>query len=654
MEVSAPPIERRLLPVSAPSRLQARSEALLSWLITFALTTYLALSGGGYDVVVRSEVGIVVWWLVLLGIIIGVLPRPRVGLRMLGPALLLLAFLGWTWLAMGWTGNQEQTLLEVGRVATYCGVLILGICLLGRQPPRAYLYGIATGIALVSALAVLSKLAPSLFPRDPTARFYATTRLRYPFDYSDGVGEFAAIGVPLLLYVATSARTIWGRAIGAGALPVTLLCVAMTVSRGGILGGAVGLIVFFALAPDRLPRLLTGAVTGVGTLVLFLALLHRRGLTDQLFGAAPANQRHSMLILVIVVCVAVGVIQAALAVVGLRYKRPGWTRVGARPARVIGVIVAGVVAIGVVAFFASGAAHHLWVQFKEPSAPARSSTYARLLSVAGSHRYQYWQVAVHAFNSAPFKGIGPGNFQFYWSQHQTLGEHVLNAHSLWIETLAELGIIGLVLLAGFFLWTLVGGAVRALRSGYAGRSLLVAGVAGVASFCAAAAFDWAWQMGVIGVVAMLLSAICLWGETGQREAAPRRMRLPVRVALGLVALAALWAILVPLGTTVEVRRSQTEAQRGNFSAALTSADDAQELEPEAATPRLQRALVLEQLGDIAGAASAIKGAEERAPTAWQMWFVGSRIATEQDRPHLALRDYLRARSLNPTSPIFKP
>jgi Tfp pilus assembly protein PilF len=91
---------------------------------------------------------------------------------------------------------------------------------------------------------------------------------------------------------------------------------------------------------------------------------------------------------------------------------------------------------------------------------------------------------------------------------------------------------------------------------------------------------------------------------------------------------------------------------GNFSKALTEAATAHRIEPEAATPWLQRALVLEQLDDVSGASQAIIQAEVRERNNWQIWLVASRIATEADQPTLALADYRRARSLNPTSPIF--
>jgi hypothetical protein len=635
-------------------RTTAAWDPIAAWLIAFALTTYLALSGGGYDIVVRGEVGLVVWWLLLLGLIVGVLPRAGLARATWIALIPLTGFFAWTWIATNWSSDQELTLVEVARVGTYIGVFVLGACLVGRGAGRALLYGVATSIGVVSALAVLSKLVPSLFPHDPTAHFYATTRLRYPFDYSDGVGEFAALGIPLLLYVASSARTIWARGLGGAGLPVVLLCLGMTVSRGGILAAAVGVVLFLLLSPDRLPRIASGVIAAAAAAVLMLALLARKGLTDLLFRAAPAGQRHSMLVIVIAVAVVAGLAQAALAAAGRRNWRPAWTRVGVRGARVAALAIALLVIAAVAAFFATGTAHRAWDQFKQPNPPTGGSTYSRLLSVAGSHRYQYWQVALHAFDSSRWKGIGPGTFQFYWAQHQTLGESVLNAHSLWIETLAELGIIGLALLVLFFGWVIVRGAVRAVASPLEDRALRVAAVSGVGAFCAAAAFDWVWQIGAVPIVAMLLGAVCVADifEPGAAASRLRGLRLPARLLLVAGALAALWAIIIPLGTTMAVRDSQSAAQRGLVGTALRDAGDAQRLEPGAATPRLQRALLLEQQGDIAGAAQAISEAARRAPTDWQIWIVASRIATEQNRPRVALADYLRARSLNPRSPIF--
>ena len=44
-----------------------RGPAIAGFVLPFALVVYLGLKGGGYDLVVRSEVGIAIWWIVLLG-----------------------------------------------------------------------------------------------------------------------------------------------------------------------------------------------------------------------------------------------------------------------------------------------------------------------------------------------------------------------------------------------------------------------------------------------------------------------------------------------------------------------------------------------------------------------------------------------------------
>ena len=180
-------------------------------------------------------------------------------------------------------------------------------------------------------------------------------------------------------------------------------------------------------------------------------------------------------------------------------------------------------------------------------------------------------------------------------------------------------------------------------------------VAGVAGFCAAAAFDWVWQIGVIPVVAMLLVATAI-GPIHHGSRRSRGARRPDwrKVMLAGGALISLWAILVPLSATVAVRSSQANARAGHLTAALNDAATAQRIEPGAAAPRLQRALVLERLGDVRGASGAIVAAEQREPTNWQIWLVASRIATEAGQPRVALAAYRRARSLNPTSPIFHP
>ena len=649
-------IESAAAPTATQSGVAGLTQQAAAWLFAAALTIYLGLSGGGYDLVVRSELGLVIWWLVLLGVLIGLLPRAqieRAGWLALG---LLTAFLLWSWIGLAWSNSHELTLDSVCEVSTYLGTLLLGLCIVTRQTARPLLGGLAFGITVVCGLAVLSKLEPSLFPADSAASFYASPRLSYPFDYADGVGEFAALGIPLLLYAATTCRTVAARALAAAGLPLVLLCLALTVSRGGMLAAAIGVIAFVALMPDRIPRLSTLVIAAVGIAVLMAALLHRAALRDEI-RAAPAAERHSMLALLVVVVVATAAAQAAVALLGRRLQRPRWLQVSRKRGRAIGFGVCGALALVVVVAIAGGTVGQMWHDFKQLNPSTHSNQYFRLLSLAGSHRYQYWQVAFKAFESAPLIGIGPGMFRFYWAQHQTIGEYVQNAHSLWFETLAEAGLVGLLLIAGFFGSVVFGGIRRLLRDADTERrALLAAAVAGVAAFCGAAGFDWVWQIGVVPMVAMLLVAV---GVSGLREpplpaaSGPQaRPALIRRLVLAAACLPAIAVIVIPLASTIAVRNSEAAAHSGRTSVALNDANIAAKIEPGAASPRLQQALLLEQMGYVASARTAILAALAREPDNAQLWLAASRIATENGAARRALADYRRAQQLDPTNTIF--
>src|SRR5437763_754467 len=73
------------------------------WVLVSALVLYLAFDGGGYDIVVHSQVGIVVWWVVLIGAGFGLLPRARLSRAGWGALGLFAVFAAWTALGSTWS-----------------------------------------------------------------------------------------------------------------------------------------------------------------------------------------------------------------------------------------------------------------------------------------------------------------------------------------------------------------------------------------------------------------------------------------------------------------------------------------------------------------------------------------------------------------------
>ena len=626
-----------------------------AWALGFAPVLYLGLRGGGYDLVVRSEVGLAAWWIVLLGAAIGVLPLQRIGrLGWVGIALLG-AFAVWTGVAAAWSESAEQTIAELGRLASYLGFLVLGLCVVRRDSVRQLVTGVGAAFGVLSVLAVLSRLEPSVFPANQVAEFFpgSQARLSYPLNYANGTGEFLAIGIPLLLMIATGARTLAGRALGAAALPVAALGVVLTASRGGVLTAIVAIVAFYALAPDRLPKLLTGLVAAAGSAVAIAALLDRAAVRNGLSTPQAVTQRHQLTALLIVVCAAVAAAQVGLDLAARRVTRPRALRIGRRPAGWL--TLGGVIAVLAVAI-AAGLPHqlaHQWHEFKQTDVTGvvSGNVYSRLSTTAGSHRYQYWVAAVHAFESKPLTGIGPGTFQFYWAQHGSLYEFIRNAHSLYLETLAETGVLGGALIIAFLLVLLVAGVARALRARAPARTVLAGATASLVAFCTAAAFDWVWQLAAVALVALLLGVAILASEPDRVVAASSGARrwMPRALLAGLAVLATV-AIGIPFGATAALRASQADVRAGNLGAALGAAATAQRLEPYAASPRLERALILERSGDLRDARAAIAQASARESTNWSIWLVRARIDAESGHEAAAARDYRRAHALNPLSP----
>src|SRR3712207_6803706 len=113
VERSATARRTRSVPLTA-ERVDARAAG--AWLCAFAVVLYLGVSGGGYDPVVHSEVGIALWWIVLAGTACGVLSVRfgRIGWAGFG---LLAGFVAWTAFGMTWTESAERTAAELARVA---------------------------------------------------------------------------------------------------------------------------------------------------------------------------------------------------------------------------------------------------------------------------------------------------------------------------------------------------------------------------------------------------------------------------------------------------------------------------------------------------------------------------------------------------------
>ena len=438
--------------------------AIGAWTLGFATVAYLGLKGGGYDVVVRSQAGIGVWWIVLIGAALGVLPQRRVGRAGLAALGLLAAFAAWSALSALWSESPERTISETARVVTLLGVAVLALSTVRAQRVRPLVNGIFAAIVGVGVLACLSRLHPAWFGEPQTAKFLParSARLSYGLNYWNALAAFMAMGVPLGLAIAMSARTAAARSAALAAVPVLVLTGFFTISRGGILARRRRT----ARRPrdHARPRALARKA-GPG----------RRGRGDPRQGrpaarraarrraARPLAHRQGDELLVIVLVVVAGIVLvhvgASLAR-GRPARRPRCRRCAPSSAAWRGARSSSRCWPAPATFAASGSLADRWQEFKAPpgARPATTSTAsppsaARAATSSGS-------APCDAFETRPVVGIGAGSFENWWEPHATRRESVRNAHSLYAETLGELGLVGITLLLALIALIIVAGVAR--------------------------------------------------------------------------------------------------------------------------------------------------------------------------------------------------
>jgi len=646
--------------VSGPRMLRRVDAAALSiWALVGTIVLYLAIDGGGYDIVVRSQVGVVVWWVVLIGAAWGLLPTGRLSRAAWAALALFGAFVGWTALATTWSESSERSLQDLSLVACYLGILLLGIAFY-RERARAVRHAVGAvgaAVVVVAVLALISRLRPDVFPAaQQTGAFLpgSSGRLSWPLNYWNALAALMALGVPLLFALATSARTLRAQAGAAAGIPIVVLCGYLTFSRGGAIAATAGVIVFLALAPERVPKLATALVAAAGSAVLIVGSVQRSAIEHGLNTAADRHQGTTLFLAALLVCAGVAVVQAGIGLAARHGTPPHLLAVSVRRGRVLlGVGVA----ICLIAALVAGvptALSHAWRNFKNPSAAIlRDDSIGRFGSVSGNGRYEYWKAALNATGGHHLlTGNGPGTFQLVWLPRAPFESYVENAHSLYVETLSDVGLIGLALLIGF-LAVVLGSAVRtAVKSRFEARAQAAGLTAALVAFCVSAAFDWIWQVPALPAAFLLLAAAALAPRAAKPALSRSSVRL-MRVGLAAVAVASLIAIAVPLATTNAVRNSQAASASGNQTLALADARTAARLESGAASPRIQTALVQELQGDPQAALVSARQAAADEPANWSTWLIISRLEAETGNPKQAVAAFLRARSLNPQSSVFK-
>jgi O-antigen ligase/polysaccharide polymerase Wzy-like membrane protein len=446
--------------------------------VALAGPTVLAFFSGGFFDEARLFAGIAACVLLVVAALVSPLPRSWPAWAAPG-ALGLLAF--WVWLSAGWAPLEGAALADAQRVALYAVALLAATLLLGAVP-RAVEPALALGALVVVGYGLAGRLLPGLVHLAVSRT--ALGRLEQPLTYWNAMGALAAMGFVLGTRVlGDPERPPWLRgALGAATVPLGL-GVVLTFSRGTLIALAVGLAALCLLAPTRAQLRAAGLALGAMVVAAGVGIALRGVRT--LDGSLATRETEGAAMLAVL-----ALVMAAVVVLGRR-EPPGG--VLARP-WLTALAGAGAVALVAVALALAGAG-------PSTGTPTAGANPARLAS-AESNRYSYWRVALDAFAAHPLAGVGSGGFRVEWRRERKIADPARDAHSLYLETAAELGLVGLLLLAA----AIAAVAVAAARARRRDRAASAGLIAALVLWAVHAGIDWDWEMPALTLVALALAA----------------------------------------------------------------------------------------------------------------------------------------------------
>jgi O-antigen ligase len=559
---------------------------------------------------------------------------------------MLLAFAGWILMSQAWSDAPARALIESDRAFLYALVCLLFVTVpRSARNVRVILWGFAGAAVAVCAVGLASRVLPDLVPTSPNV---ANERLAYPITYWNALGMLAALGILACSHLAASEREPRvARVLGAAALPLLAVTLFFTFSRGAIAVVAISLIVYLALArPRGFPSMLLASAppTLVAVSVAYGADMLA---TNTPTAPAAAGQAHRVAIVTGLAVIAAALIRTALLRLDTRLER---VRLGGSNWRWVAISTAAVALL-----LAAGAALMLdapqrlerqydrFMSGEEVKNPRDARR--RLTDAANNGRLDHWRVALDTFERQPLKGRGAGTYELEWARERPTQFTVIDGHSLYLETLAELGVVGLALLAGALL---IIGAGTAVRIRGPDRALYAAIFAMVLAWLIHAGIDWDWEMPVITLWLFALGGAVLARPAGEA----RRLGDPARLGRVVAGIVALGCAVVPVLVYISqhhLDRSVGSFERGDCAGAVDGALAATAALPVRPEPFEILGYCDVRLGRPELGVRAMEEAVERDPKAWQLRYGLAVVRGAAGRdPRAQARLALR---LNPRAPL---
>lgn len=582
--------------------------------------------------------------------------------RLSRPAIIaLVALIGlgaWSLLSAAWAPSIVQATTEANRLFVLGAILATALMLVRTNALAAWTVGaLAAGIGAVALYVVVKLLGPD------AASLFNVGRLNQPLGYINGEATIFIMGFWLCFAVAER-RPAWLAGAGIGAATLMACLSILTQSRGAVLAAVASAVVVVALVPGRRVLRIFGLLAcAAGVIAASGPLL--RVYDVAVSGPIPPDVAHRAAVAALLAAAAVGMVWGAALTV---FDRLGTTRpeLGASLGRA-GVAVLAVAALLVAGVAVAGAGRientvsTQWTAFtslgEQPGAAPGGAT-TRLVTGSGT-RYDYWRIALDAFAQEPLTGVGAGNYDRPYFRARRTTEDIRQPHSLELQTLSELGLVGGALLLAFVAGLGIA-AVRMRATAAAsplGLTLMVAGVGVVTTWLVHTSVDWIHLMPGLTGIALVMAAVLMVNRAPATAKAPAAARAQGRLALRPVALASAGlAGLVLVVATASLSRQgladlfRTRAENAlatTPATAITEADRSLRLDVENPRTYYIKAAALARFNEAEAARRTLLQALAKEPDDFVTWTLLGDLAVRRERFAEAQRNYARASALNP-------
>jgi O-antigen ligase len=440
-------------------------------------------------------------------------------------------------------------------------------------------------------------------------------------------------------------------------------------SRGALLALACGCAVWFVIVPLRLRGAAVLATSGLGGGLVVLWTFAQNPLSaDNVPLADRASAGHELGIALVAMVIVLLLAGMAIGFASAQRAPSPDTRRQAGLIVLVALALVPVVFIGALALSQRGLGGSLskgWKDLTDPHAQLPNNAPDRLTAV-GSVRARYWNEALKIFRAHKVLGVGAGGYATARLRYREDTLDVRHAHGYVVQTLADMGIVGLaVSLALLAAWL----AAAQQTVGLWGRWRRVAwtpervGMATLFAICVVfgvhSFVDWTWFVPGNAILVLLCAGwIAGRGPTSQpiepREPFALAVREPWRIglAIGAVAIAVLaaWTSWQPQRAVAKGGDALATAEAGRYPQARSEISDAENIDPLSVELLTQRAAIESAGGNVAAARNALQEAVRKEPANPRTWTALAQFELDQGRKPQALSAIGSALYLDPRSP----